>query len=486
MAELELPVKYKSAPARAGMTAMGLLMPVWALFVPFLLGQFIHIILANPTLNPYMSIAMILLLLAIPLVSIVISAICEDDRLLVSKEGLAFPLMFLPGLKFRRERLWSDLRRVATNRTIAGPYQPSDCLTLTFRSGGSSCLKLSQMSPGDIEQLLLAVEVWGKEDARTPELIELQNSVANENKGITSFSYTQMWEEELRRRFSATAFVPLEPGRMLAAGHLKIVRQLAFGGLSAIYIAQRNDKELVVVKEAVVPGNADADSRQKADELFSREARLLVKLSHPHIARVLDHFAEEGRNYLVLEYVNGQDLRQLVKQHGAQPEEKVLDWAVQMADILQYLHGQNPPVIHRDLTPDNLVLKDDGSLTLIDFGAANEFVGTATGTLVGKQSYIAPEQFRGKAVTQSDIYAFGCTLHYLLTGSDPEALSVSHPQSLVSAISPEMDKLVAAATDLEASGRPPTAIALRERLVQIMTKSGDESAGVLPAATTGG
>jgi len=171
---------------------------------------------------------------------------------------------------------------------------------------------------------------------------------------------------------------------------------------------------------------------------------------------VYDHFAEEGRNYLILEYLRGQDLRQFVKQNGAQPEHLVVNWACQIASILSYLHSQNPPIIHRDLTPDNLVRKDDDSVVLIDFGAANEFVGTATGTLVGKQAYIAPEQLRGKACMASDIYALGGTIYYLVTGKDPEALSESKLSEVLS-ISPELDEIVAACTQLEPEDRKLTA-----------------------------
>lgn len=470
MAELELAIKYKSVPARVGLATMGLMMPVWALFIPFLLGQFIQLVLRNPQLNPWMCMVIICGLLAVPLISIVAAAFCEDDRLLVSKEGLAFPLMFLPGLAFRRERLWSDLRHIGAHWSSTVKFEARDCLTLYFRSGGSVRLGLNQICRTDLEQLLLAIEVWGSGCQRPTELVDFQNTLANENKGITNLSYTQMWEEELRRRFSSTAFVPLEPGHLLAGGRLNIVRQLAFGGLSAIYVAQRDNHELVVVKEAVVPANADERSREKANELFAREAQLLMKLQHPQIARVFDRFQEDGRNYLVLEYVNGPDLRQLVRQNGPQSEETTLGWAEQITGIMEFLHEQKPPIIHRDLTPDNLVLRDDGTLTLIDFGAANEFVGTATGTLVGKQSYISPEQFRGKAVTQSDIYSFGCTLYFLLTGQDPEALSVSSPRDRRDDISEELNNLVMSATAMEAADRPASAKELKSALTAIRSR----------------
>jgi serine/threonine-protein kinase len=136
-----------------------------------------------------------------------------------------------------------------------------------------------------------------------------------------------------------------------------------------------------------------------------------------------------------------------------------------MAEILNYLHTQDPPIIHRDLTPDNVVRREDNDVVLIDFGAANEFVGTATGTLVGKQAYISPEQLRGKATTSSDIYALGGTVHFLLTGKDPEALSASHPK--------ELNAVVSFCTEMETSDRPSSAhelVTLIDRVWQILPK----------------
>lgn len=332
------------------------------------------------------------------------------------------------------------------------------------------------MTQSDLEQFLLAIEIWGSNCQRSPELIQFQDQYQNENRGVEALSYTQMWEEELSRRFSSTSFVPLEPDHILKGGALKILRQLAFGGLSAIYLAQEDKSGVVVVKEAVIPANADEQSRAKALEMFEREARFLVKLDHPQIARVYDHFQEDGRNYLVLDYIRGQDLRQLVKQNGAQPEEKVIGWGVQIADILHYLHQQSPPMVHRDLTPDNLVLDNDDKVVLIDFGAANEFVGTATGTLVGKQAYISPEQLRGKASVKSDIYALGGTLHFLLTGADPEALSASHPKQQVEHISSALDDLVAQCTQMEEKDRPPNAKQIKEVLAKLQHQNKDMEA----------
>jgi predicted Ser/Thr protein kinase len=447
------------------------LMPIWAIAAPFCLGMFLALLLLH-SVAFVPAAAVLCILVGVPLISILLAAYCEDDRIMISREGIGFPLLLMRSLGLKRERIWADL---ADAQLLSPEQRPQ--LLLGFKSGGVARLNLANIPKSDLEQFMLALEVWGKNCRRAPELIEYQNRLQNENRGLDQISYTQMWEEELGRRFSATSFMPLEPDHLLQNGRCKIVRQLAFGGLSAIYLAQQNEKDLVVIKEAVVPASADMRSRQKAAELFDREARLLVGLNHPNIARVYDHFAEEGRNYLVLEYIRGQDLRQFVKQNGAQPEELVLNWTWQIASILNHLHKQSPPIIHRDLTPDNLVRTDDEKIVLIDFGAANEFVGTATGTLVGKQAYIAPEQLRGKATLSSDIYALGGTIFFLLTGTDPEALCQSHPLELRQ-VSPDLDALVAECTELEIEDRIPDSETLGRKLKKII----DEVATKTPTA----
>lgn len=464
MAEFELVVNYRPKLARVGLAVMVTTMIVWSVVIPFCLGLFLSVLFVNPEANALVAVGIILILATIPAAAIFLSAMCEDDRVLISKEGIAFPLFMLFRLGLRRDRAWSQLADARLMTFNGGKINknglPTGVITLAFDHGRDVSLDLKLLDKAAVEQFLLAVEVWGKNCKRAPALIELQNGIQNSSRGVDQFSYTQMWEEELSRRFSATSFVPLEPGKTLQNGRLSIVRQLAFGGLSAIYLAQMNDKDLVVVKEAVVPPNADEHSRAKAVELFQREAQLLIKLDHANIAKVFDHFQDEGRNYLTLEYIKGQDLRQLVKQHGPQPPYVVVPWFRRMAEILSYLHTQQPPIVHRDLTPDNVVRRDDNDLILIDFGAANEFVGTATGTLVGKQAYISPEQLRGKATTSSDIYALGGTIHYLLTGLDPEALSASHPKELSDEVFDELDKLVARCTEMESVDRPESAAAL--------------------------
>lgn len=302
MAELELTVKYETVPNRVGFYIMAALFPVWSLFVPFLLGLLIAYLLHHPDAitNPEATLAILLSLVSVPVMGVFLTALFEDNRLYISKSGIAFPLFMLPFMGFRRNRSWAELRAAGIKRSLSPKTDP-DILYLAFDKSMPLQFKINRLDKVQLEQMLLAVELWGGNSARTPELVEYQDQLHNENKGLGRISQVEMWEEELTRRFSATSFVPLEPGRRISEDSIEIVRQLAFGGLSAIYLAQLNNKNLVVVKEAVVPQNADEETRKKACEHFFREARFLMTLDHPQIAKVLGHFSDQGRDYMTLE-----------------------------------------------------------------------------------------------------------------------------------------------------------------------------------------
>jgi len=403
---------------------------------------------------------------------IAMASMMHQNRIVMRPEGIRFPFHLVPSLLGRRFRKWNDIGAVmVVDKEGPDYFEQSDYdskeLVIHFNSGGHVKLSMAAIALPDLEKFFRASKSWGSTAVFAPELIDMKRKLFSgpaQTKQLLSF--TTIWEEEMQQHFTTTNFVPLDRGRVLMGGRFKVVSQLTAGGLSAIYLAEKSDKRTVVLKEAVVPPYADEAIKAKAKELFDREARLLVKLDHPRIAKVFDHFVENGRDYLVIEYIPGQSLRQLVTRDGAQSEDRVLDWAIEISDILDYLHGQDPPIIHRDLSPDNLLLREDGRLFMIDFGAANEFVGTATGTLIGKQSYIAPEQFRGKAVPVSDFYALGGTMHFLMTGHEPEALSVSHPATQRSIVTPVVDELVARLTALEAEKRPSNAKELKKVLVE--------------------
>ncbi len=455
MAELDVRVKYSYLPAKAVFASVALLMPIWAVLFPIgLVGWFATFLIYQRSTDPSSMLSTSAGMMFWSISCGLIAILSGDRRIILNQSGISVPFFLSPGVGFRRNINWSDVTYVSL-LNVGNSRQ----LLISDRHRKIK-IGLRNMTAPDAEKVLLAVQLWAQDASKDASILTLRDEASTGE----SLTYTAMWEDELARRFTSTGFVPLEPGKSLRNGSLKVVRQLFFGGLSALYLCQHNGRELVVLKEAALPHIQDDALRTKAEEMFAREATFLTRLEHPSLVKVLDHFAEGGRNYLLLEHINGQDLRQLVLQHGPQDEATVRRWAIQICEILQYLHAQTPPILHRDLTPDNIVLAPTGQVVLIDFGAANEFIGNATGTLVGKQSFIAPEQFRGKACPQSDIYAFGCTLHFLLTGKESIALSTSHPKSIVNTLSEEVDALVSSMTELDLHKRLVSAEAVLERL----------------------
>lgn len=466
MAEFQLALVYDSKPQKMGFMSSLLFVPVWTMVAPFMLGCFLTYLIRSPDALAKVH-TLILLLVILGFVTIIVggfllTAYLEDNQLFVTNAGITFQPLFAPTLKMKRRRQWDELKRVF----ISG-NEGEETLSLLYSDGGSAALSLSCLQEKDLEQFLMAVEAFARKAEIDSEVRNYQTNLQNKTKGLLGVSYTQLWDDELSRRFHSTSFVPLEPDATLRQGKLKIVRQLAFGGFSAIYLAQMDGLDLVVLKEAVVPASADPQTKEQAIKYLEKESAMLCALSHPSIAVVKDFFVEEERHYLLLEYINGADLRQYVKQNGAVPHAQVLSWAIEMAEILSYLHGQNPPIIHRDLTPDNIVLQNDGRIKLIDFGAANEFLGTATGTLIGKQAYIAPEQLRGKATLASDLYSLGGTLHFLLTASEPVPLSHSRPLDHNAQINAALSQVVEKLTAYEECDRFADASVLKEELVAI-------------------
>jgi hypothetical protein len=379
-----------------------------------------------------------------------VSTAMQGGMITANQDGFGVPGSFFGNPKFRA---WNQLKLAEVRDNI---------IMLTFDDNDRVSVETKQLNKEQLEQFLLAVEVWGHRAVLADSLIEMRDQIQNDKVGIDAHGYTKMWEEELNRRFNSTTFVPLEPGHKLRSDSISIKKQLAFGGFSAIYLAEDNHRNQIVIKESVT--NEGDAGHEKAQEFFKREAVLLSDLNHPHIAKVLDNFIESGRNYLVLEYIPGENLRDYVRRNGPLNEKFVLELMTQMADVLSYLHGKEPPIIHRDFTPDNLVMKPDQSIVVIDFGAANEFIGTATGTLIGKQCYMPPEQVRGKSDPTSDLYALGCTAAFLLTGKDPEALQNSHPRAVVASVSAGTDELVSKLTEQDSSKRVQSAHELKSIL----------------------
>ena len=274
-----------------------------------------------------------------------------------------------------------------------------------------------------------------------------------------SNSYTEIWLQSLAAPPKRARLAPLDEGMLLQDGKYQIKNVLASGGQAVVYLAMpsqaKSDEsgQTLVLKEMIIPIYGDENLRRRELERFERESRLLSNLECDNIVKLIDYFIEDHRGYLVMEYIAGDSLISLVSREGALKESQVLELAEQMCTTLGYLHGLSPAVVHRDFTPDNLILTKDGVVKLIDFNVAQEAKFTTTATVVGKHAYLPPEQFRGKPCPQSDVYALGGTLFFLLTGTEPEPISSSAPILVNDNVSAEMNRIVAKATEPELKDR---------------------------------
>lgn len=286
--------------------------------------------------------------------------------------------------------------------------------------------------------------------------------------------YTHLWLENFSNSEKRVRVGDLESGDTLNNGQYAVDSKLGAGGQGSAYLANQNfDSEKVtsnrqvVLKEYILPANRGAELEENKSRSLQNEAELLSKIDHPQIVSLLDCFVEDHRGYLVLEYISGVSLRELVKKNGAQSEKDVVNWSMQVCDVLNYLHNLIPPIIHRDLTPDNLILDNQGKVHLFDFTVAHQFESSRSATVVGKQSYIPPEQFCGEPATQSDIYALGCSMFYLLTGNDPEPMERSYLRSEKPETSDKLNSAVSKATQLDLKNRYATALHMKADLYEI-------------------
>jgi tRNA A-37 threonylcarbamoyl transferase component Bud32 len=451
--------------------------------IPYLmggLGPFLLLLSAVViflTLFPKFAIVSLFLLIAVfGMTWIATSVLTSDCKLKADFSGMTFPLSHLVAMKGELDRHWSELHDITFVRNELPSFDPETIL-FRFKDGAQASFRIDGFTRADFERLLLAINTYCPKVKTRPELSNLSSGVFSAaltagmgrqsedgGTGRSALSFTELWQAELGTRFGSTAFIPHESGDRLRDGELRIIGQVAFGGLSAVYLAERKGEQTVILKEAVLPESADDAVREKCLSMFQREAQMLARIDHPRIASVFDYFVEDGRHYLVLEHIEGRNLRTHLRECGPQGEVSVLTWAIEIAGVLIYLHGLSPPVIHRDLTPDNMIIGKDGSITIVDFGAANDFLGTATGTVVGKNAYIPLEQFRGKANPKSDIYAFGATLYFLVTGEDPEPFSQKSPAQSGAELSSELDRLIGDCLKLDQSLRLDSASSLLARL----------------------
>ena len=206
----------------------------------------------------------------------------------------------------------------------------------------------------------------------------------------------------------------------------EILKKIGQGGMSIVYVAMdiRLNKQWAI-KEIKNDGKKNKDTLLKGLEI---EANILKKVDHPALPRIVDIIDDNGSIYVVMDYIEGRTLSEVLKTEGAQPQEKVVEWAKELSSALDYLHSLNPPIIYRDMKPSNIMLKPEGTIKLIDFGTAKEFIveDIADTTALGTRGYAAPEQFgdsKGRGIyktdARTDIYSLGATLYHVVTGRNP-------------------------------------------------------------------
>ncbi len=243
---------------------------------------------------------------------------------------------------------------------------------------------------------------------------------------------------------------------------------LGQGGMGTVYLAKdsRLDERLCVVKELRDDFYRDED-KQRALSFFDREARMLARLKQRNIVQVSDYFSEEGKYFLVMEYVDGENLHSIMQKREGEPfdEAQVIHWAKEICDVLSYLHAQDPPVIYRDLKPSNIMINVEGQLKLVDFGIARKIEAEDENTRVVSAGYSPPEQYWGAANIQSDIYSLGATMYFLLTGKDPEPLKSNSPKEFNEDVSEYLDEVVQKCTSQDLEQRYGSSRELHEALL---------------------
>jgi serine/threonine-protein kinase len=246
---------------------------------------------------------------------------------------------------------------------------------------------------------------------------------------------------------------------------------LGQGGMGAVYKGWDFNLEIpVAIKE-------NLDLTPEAQKQFNREAGMLARLAHPNLPRVTDYFTLPGQGqYLVMDYIEGEDLKSMLDRLGHLPEDQVLSWIGQITDALEFLHNQDPPIIHRDIKPGNIRIRPNGRAALVDFGIAKFYdpnKATTTGAKAVTPGYSPPEQYGGGLTDRrSDVYALGATLYHLLTGKEPPEsvhrmvrnAEMPPPRQLNEEISPQVEQAILKSTEVSTDRRYQTINELRSAL----------------------
>jgi serine/threonine-protein kinase len=291
---------------------------------------------------------------------------------------------------------------------------------------------------------------------------------------------------------------PLTEGVVLN-GRYEIVRKIGGGGMGAVYLASDNNLGGVLraVKE-MVQSHIEEEQQEKAINDFKRESMILSTLDHPSIPTIYDYFyeADEGRFYLVMKYISGGDLASRLRSapEGKIDEKSITQWAIQITDVLDYLHSQPSTIVYRDLKPSNIMLDgNSGRVMLIDFGIARSISQKEEKgvTAVGTMGYAPPELFSGNVEPRSDVYSLGSTMFHLLTGADPQSNPLlifdfqknPRPRQINSMLSDQIERIIMRAVEYNADSRFSSAAEMKAVLEEHLEnlRTGNVTYGVTAA-----
>ncbi|MBK8467451.1 MAG: protein kinase [Chloracidobacterium sp.] len=283
---------------------------------------------------------------------------------------------------------------------------------------------------------------------------------------------------------------PLAPNSMIQNRYL-IVQMIGKGGMGEVYLAV--DQRL---GSAVALKRTFFNDNQTLGSAFEREARILGRLRHPVLPKVIDHFAENGDQFLVMEHISGDDLAKRLETAAEPfPLNWVMFWADQMLDALSYLHSHEPPIVHRDIKPQNLKLTDENHIVLLDFGLSKDFDTNSAGNSLNSASvagysphFAAMEQIRGTGTdARSDLYSFSATLYQLLTNTIPadaltraDALLGGQKDPIIPlyevnpAISPAISEVILKGAELRQDQRYSSASEMQKALRRAFKQGKDE------------
>ena len=268
-----------------------------------------------------------------------------------------------------------------------------------------------------------------------------------------------------------TELKALTPGAVLA-NRYEVINRIKSGGMGSVYKAKHVGLGKIYAVKELLNLSMNEQEQQEAIRRFKLEARILSELNHPNMPAVSDYFSIGGRYYLVMDFIEGKDLSGILEERGTPglTEAEIVEWSIQICDVLRYLHSQDPPIIYRDIKPSNIMIRNsDKRAILIDFGIARTVQTEAdisqTKTAIGTAGYMSPEQYRGRPLPQSDLYSLGATMYQLLTGNQPIPFTFPSLINERPDLSEEINAIVMTSLRLKPSERFKSALEMKQALM---------------------